>query len=865
MTNILNDRLRRRAEQALNDGGFEGAEFPATTLKELVHELYVHQAELEIQNEELRTAQQALEASRIQYLQLFQSVPLACFTVNAAGIVCEANAAAERQFGMPMRRLKGRPLTLMVDSLDHGRLFTALTRLREAGQWTRQEYAFVGAHGLIDGLTDARLVDLEDGDKGDVLLTITDVTERNVWVSELQSARDEAERARAAYHHILQSVADGLFGLDATGAITFVNAAAQAMTGFDNSDLVGDLVGSRISALIDAPASGDDVSGDNGAANAVAMALADGQVRQVADARLRRREGSSFLAELTVSPILQQGRITGAVVAFRDVTARRAAEEALTESERRHRTLVQSLNEGLAMRSIDGTVQVTNSMAERMMAGPAGVLLDPRAKPFNTRTLGDRVTTSGGRRFIGADGARLTGLPPAAQAAETGKPVVEQIVGIAEGDGAAAPTRWLRISSHPVLNTDGKAEAVVTSVSDISAIKSMERDLNVALDAKERFMAAASHDLRQPAQALMLLSGLLLKEPIPDEARRIASQLRDTAISLGGLLDCLLDISKLEAGLVSPEVGIVNVGAIMERLHGEFATVAGSSGLKLRTVPARLTLRTDGGLLERVLRNLLTNAIRYTRRGRVLFGVRRRGSTLRIEVWDTGIGIAENQIDRIFQDFYQVGNAARDRREGLGMGLSIAKRLIHMLGGTIDVTSRLGQGSCFAVTLPMSVVADARPGFGATAGEGMADYADGAGADGAGAEVLLVEDDAVIRMALSLMLEGWGYRVTDAGSVSEALELLDGDLMPDLVLTDYRLPDGDTGLMLMDTLRRRIGRDLPGVLLTGDTSSDRLREAAGAQCALLHKPIQPHDLRRIVHASLRSGQADAPPPSPAEG
>ncbi len=861
MSNILNDRLRRRAEQALNDGGFEGAELPATTLKELVHELYVHQAELEIQNEELRTAQQALEASRIQYLQLFQSVPLACFTVNAAGIVCEANAAAERQFGMPMRRLKGRPLTLMVDSLDHGRLFTALTRLRDSGQWTRQEYTFVGAHGLIDGLTDARVVNLDDGDKGDVLLTITDVTERNVWVSELQSARDEAERARAAYHHILQSVADGLFGLDASGTITFVNAAAQAMTGFDTTDLVGGL----ISTLINAPASdkpGSDGHGadNDGPMNAVALALADGHVRQVADARLRRRGGGSFVAELTVSPILQQGRITGAVVAFRDVTARRAAEEALTVSERRHRTLVQSLNEGLAMRSVDGTVQVANSMAERMMAGPAGVLLDPRAKPFNTRTLGDRVTTAGGRRFIGADGARLSGLPPAAQAAETGKPVIEQIVGIAEGDGAAAPTRWLRVSSHPVLNTDGKAEAVVTSVSDISAIKSMERDLNVALDAKERFMAAASHDLRQPAQALMLLSGLLLKEPIPDEARRIASQLRDTVISLGGLLDCLLDISKLEAGLVSPEVGVVDIGAIMERMHGEFATVAGSSGLVLRTVPARLTLRTDGGLLERVLRNLLTNAIRYTRRGRILFGVRRRGGTLRIEVWDTGIGIAENQIDRIFQDFYQVGNAARDRREGLGMGLSIAKRLVHMLGGTIDVTSRLGQGSCFAVTLPMAVVADARAGFGAATAEDMTD-----GADGAGAEVLLVEDDAVIRMALSLMLEGWGYRVTDAGSVAEALELLDGNLVPDLVLTDYRLPDGDTGLMLMDTLRRRIGRDLPGVLLTGDTSSDRLREAAGAQCALLHKPIQPQDLRRIVEASLRNGRADARPPSPAEG
>ncbi|TWA79289.1 PAS domain S-box-containing protein [Azospirillum brasilense] len=845
MNGFRNERLRKRAEQALNSGGFEGAEVSATTLKEVLHELYVHQAELEIQNEELRTAQQALEASRIQYLQLFQSVPLACFTVNAAGIICEANAAAERQFGLPLRRLKGRPLTLMVESLDHGRLFTALARLRDSGQWTRQEYAFVGAQSAIDGLTDARVVELEAGpdgvDKGDVLLTITDVTERNAWVGELQDARDEAERTRAAYHHILQAVADGICGLDARGAVTFVNTAAQSMTGFGASELVG----RSFTALI-----GGDAEEEG--RRALTLSLADGLVRQVTDGRLRRQGSDDFVAELTVSPILQNGAITGAVVAFRDVTARRAAEQALAESERRHRTLVQSLSEGLVMRSADGTVMVANAMAERLMTGPAGVLLDPLARPLESRKPGDRAGRAARRRFIGADGARLTGLPPAAKAVGSGKPVVEQIVGIAEGDEAAAPTRWLRVSSHPVPGADGRPEAVVSSVTDISAIKSMERDLNVALDAKERFMAAASHDLRQPAQALTLLSGLLLKEPIPEDARRIATQLRDTVASLGGLLDCLLDISKLEAGLVTPHSAPVEVGSIMERLHNEFRAVAASSGLTLRTVPVRLSACTDGGLLERVLRNLLTNAIRYTKQGRVLFGARRRGGALRFEVWDTGIGIPENQLDRIFQDFYQIGNAARDRREGLGMGLSIARRLIHMLGGTIEVTSAPGKGSCFAVTLPQAAVLDQRH-----CGDSADDDASGSGEADGDASVLLVEDDAVIRMALALMLEGWGYRVTEAGSVAEALELVDGTLAPDLVLTDYRLPDGDTGLMLMDTLRRRFGPDLPGVLLTGDTSSDRLREAAGAQCALLHKPIQPDDLRRTVRASLEHRDAEA--------
>jgi signal transduction histidine kinase len=482
-------------------------------------------------------------------------------------------------------------------------------------------------------------------------------------------------------------------------------------------------------------------------------------------------------------------------------------------------------------------------MADRLLAGPAAILLDPRAAPLDDTDA--RKRDSAERRFIGADGYRLKGLPPTAQACRSGQPVIEQVVGITGPDGPGGPVRWLRVSSHPVHDADGAVEAVVSSVTDITTIKAMERALNVALDAKERFMASASHDLRQPVQALMLFSNLLLKEELGDEARRLAEQLRESVGSLGTLLDGLLDISKLEAGLVKPVPARVEVRALLERLHAEFAPLAAAAGLRLTTVPARATLHTDGTLLERVLRNLLANALRYTTRGRVLFGVRRRGRVLRIEVWDTGIGIAENQIDRIFQDFYQVGNAARDRREGLGMGLSIAKRLVVMLGGTLDARSTPGRGSCFAVGLPLCADEDAT-GHSPPPSETTP-------ANGVDALILLVEDDAVIRMALGLMLEGWGYRVVDAGSVAEALEHVTAGVEPDIVLADYRLPDGETGLMLMDTVRRRQGRDTPGILLTGDTSADRLREAAAAQCALLHKPIQPAQLQETVQRSLASG------------
>ncbi len=831
MTKGGEEWLRRRAEQILRTVGPDSVEAAPTDVQEIVHELYVHQAELEIQNEELRTAQQALEVSRHEYVQLFQSLPLACFTVNAAGIVGEANAAAERQFGLPHRALKGRPLTLLVDAVDHGRILAALSRLRGGGAWVRQEYQFLAARGAIDGLTDAHLVPLEDGDKGDVLLCVTDVTERNAWVRELQAAREEADHARAAYQHILHAVTDGILGIDSKGIVTYANAAALAVTGFSAAELHG----SRVAALF-AEAGSEGIE-------AIARSLVDGEVRRAARQRLRRHDGRSFLAEFTVSPIVERRRITGAVMALRDVTIQVAAENALRLSEQRHRTLVQSLHEGLVMRSVDGDVLVSNGMAERLMAGPAAPLLDPRAPDFDTLT--------DGHRYIAANGYRLQGWPPAAQAFRSGQPVIEQVVGIAEGHSAGGPTTWLRVSSHPVTDTDGRVEAVVSSVTDITVIKAMERDLNVALDAKERFMASASHDLRQPVQALMLFSSLLLKERLDEPAHRIAEQLKDSVGSLGAMLDCLLDISKLEAGLVKPVPAPVELGPLMERLHAEFAPLAQAGGLRLSTVPTGIILETDGALLERVVRNLLANALRYTREGRVLFGVRRRRKALRIEVWDTGIGIAENQIDRIFQDFYQVGNAARDRREGLGMGLSIAKRLTAMLGGSLDVRSTPGKGSCFTIVLPIAQVVGRPAGICPPAND------EAEAAHDTDALVLLVEDDAVIRMALGMMLEGWGYRVVEAGSVGEATDHLSNGLEPALVLADYRLPDNETGLMLMDTARRRLGRDVPGILLTGDTSSDRLREASAAHCALLHKPIQPQALQDTVRASLSRGKANA--------
>ncbi|WP_042696491.1 PAS domain-containing protein, partial [Azospirillum sp. B506] len=352
-----------------------------------------------------------------------------------------------------------------------------------------------------DGLTDARRVTLDDSDRGDLLLTITDLTERNAWLREVQQARDDAERARTDYHHILQSVGDGILGVDADGRIRFVNAAATAMTG--HLDL--DLIGRPPSDLLAGPAAETEglpdvtpalaVGPSASAARALSLSLTDGRPRSVACEKLRREDGGTLLVEVTISPMLSSDRrlapmgerIQGAVLAFRDVTARRTAEAALNLSERRHRVLVQSLHDALAMTAADGRSLLANAMAERLLEGPARVLLDPTAPAFDADSRGEgrgegkasgradgrlspatapatMVATTAGRRFIDANGSRLHGLPPAAEAARSGKPVAERIIGVVEGDEATAPTRWLRVSSHPVADPAGGVEAVVSSV-----------------------------------------------------------------------------------------------------------------------------------------------------------------------------------------------------------------------------------------------------------------------------------------------------------------------------------------------------------------------------------------------------------------
>jgi two-component system, sensor histidine kinase len=265
------------------------------------------------------------------------------------------------------------------------------------------------------------------------------------------------------------------------------------------------------------------------------------------------------------------------------------------------------------------------------------------------------------------------------------------------------------------------------------------------------------------------------------------------------------------------------------------------AGLRLRVSPCRAIVRTDPVLLERMLRNLLENSLKYTKRGGILLGCRRRDGRLRIEVVDTGIGIAPDKLEEVFEEFYQTNNEARDRAKGLGLGLAVVRRLGRLLDHPVEVRSAPGRGSCFAISLPLVARGEPAP------SPPSAPPAGGAGT------LMVVEDDAIVRLGLEATLEALGHTVLGAQSVAEAVVLVRRQ-PPDAILADYRLHEGATGLQAIRAIHTELGRAIPATILTGDTAAERLAEAKAGGFRLLHKPVAMLDLQGAVADMLRESR-----------
>ena len=362
--------------------------------------------------------------------------------------------------------------------------------------------------------------------------------------------------------------------------------------------------------------------------------------------------------------------------------------------------------------------------------------------------------------------------------------------------------------------------------------------------AKSHFIAAASHDLRQPTQALgLFIATLRAMAKRPDlsgaEVGHIATRLQFALEGLGRLLNGLLDVSRLESGAVEVHRQPIALQERLTQLQHTFAGPAQAKGLTLTVVPTRLWVDSDPVILTRVLSNLLANAVRYTDRGHVLVGCRRRGDLVEVQVLDTGIGIADDQRERIFEEFYQVGRPARDGEHGLGLGLAIVQRSLALIDGSITVRSVPGKGSCFGVLLPRTEPA---------AIERAAAVQTTPSAQRS-LTVLVVDDDPAIREGMRQLLEVWGHRVLSAASVAHALAHADHASGIDLVLTDYRLGEGETGIAVIDGVRSRLGRQVAAAVITGDTSPETVRDVRARGLPLSHKPIDGRRLREVVDAS----------------
>jgi signal transduction histidine kinase/CheY-like chemotaxis protein len=384
------------------------------------------------------------------------------------------------------------------------------------------------------------------------------------------------------------------------------------------------------------------------------------------------------------------------------------------------------------------------------------------------------------------------------------------------------------------------------------------RALEVANQSKTRFLASASHDLRQPTAAIGLLVSLLRQQKVAPEVKELTDMLDEAVASMESLLVGLLDISRLDAGAVQVQFQPVCLNDVFQAVRVHEKSAADAKGLQLRfRFPANagphLTVLTDPVLIHGVLRNLVANAIRYTQQGGVLVAVRRHGKRrLRIEIWDTGIGIAPDQQERIFDEFYQVSNAARDRSRGIGLGLAIVRRTASLLGEQVTVKSRVGRGSCFSIELPLNHVNTSKPVAPSSPQHPMA-----------GRNAWIVEDDPILRRALGEMLQSWGAQVRtwpDGEALLDELPQLlaatSRTQRPDILITDYRLP-GINGLQLSQTIQaylRESGVSLYTLIISGDTDPAEIARLSASGQLVMAKPFRSE---RLLEQLLALHQAKA--------
>jgi PAS domain S-box-containing protein len=624
---------------------------------------------------------------------------------------------------------------------------------------------------------------------------------------------------------ILAAAVDGIITIDEHGLIETFNPAAERLFGYRAAEVFG----RNVRMLMPEPyRSEHDRYLNNYLTTGRARIIGIG--REVVGLR---KDGSTFAMELAVGESRSGGRRLFAGI-VRDISDRKASEQRLRDSETKTRAILETAVDGIITIDQQGRILTANPATERLfgyrvdeMTGNKVNMLMPDPYRSSHDQYLERYLRTGERRIIGI-----------------GREVQGQ-----RKDGSIFP---MELSVGEALVGDTRIFTGI--VRDITDRKRTEEDLRAAKDAAERarlaqskFLAAVSHDLRQPVQALTLFTSALAGKITGTPAAALLEDMRGSVEALDMLLDALLDVSSLDAGIVVPHETTFSLATLMERLVAEFAPQTSQKEIGLRMVPSSAVVRTDPTLLYRILQNFLSNALRYTSQGRILLGCRRRGRKLRIDVVDSGIGIPENLQQEIFKEFFQIANPERDRTQGLGLGLAIVQRLSRLLRCPVTVRSHEGRGATFGVEVTL-VGFNKATNIVPLRRSAPEQFATGKGL------VFVIDDEPSVLKGLRLVIEDWGYTVLTARTELEAISILNGrNQAPDIIIADYRLRGICNGAQVVTHIRQTFGEQVPCILITGDTAPERIREANEHGFTLLHKPVEPAELRAAIVKDL--GQA----------
>jgi signal transduction histidine kinase/CheY-like chemotaxis protein len=627
-----------------------------------------------------------------------------------------------------------------------------------------------------------------------------------------------------------------------------------------------------------------------------------GESSTIDDMEIRHAEKSIALEAWGTPIVDEQERIVYALMAFQDITEQKRVQEI----RQRYTEELTVLNQQLQTSFI--TVRESEHRLTQILdAVPVGIgVVDASGMPY--------YTNQKARHVLGE------GVIPGARKSQELYPVYiagtsyrypsndQPIVRALKGETSSADNLEIRQTNKvipletwatPIFNEQGNISYAVVAFQDITERKQLEEnrirytqqlaELNKRLashsrtleqevaertnelkvqteealranQAKSRFLAAASHDLRQPLHALTLFVEALEQQVTDVQSRALVEKIQQSLEVMSSQFNSLLDISRLDAGIIIPHLQPIWLANLFKQLEDEFASSLAEKGLSFQvTTTGDIWLKSDLGLLQRILRNLLTNALKFTDQGGIQLQSQRRENWVEIAVIDTGIGIPADQHEEIFVEFHQLHNPERDRTKGLGLGLSIVKRLVQLLNHPLTLTSTPGKGSTFTITVPVIVKeANATPHLVSDAGKVVATEELLEDAEILTGIILVIDDEEIIRKFTGEHLKRWGHQIILVDTIENALQqLADTKMIPDVIIADYRLREQQTGIQAVELMRNYLKKNIPSILITGDTAPEVFQLAQQSGYKLLHKPIKPAHLRKLISYYLRKAKSEA--------